>query len=102
MTRIFLIAILGLGLLATACGKPGPDVPVDEGKANLTLNCESIIVSSDAATKQYVDSMALSVQDKINSIEIPSKTSELENDSNYIAAKIDEHYVSTLNIQHIS
>ena len=47
MTRIFLIAILGL--LATACGKPGPDVPVDEGKANLTLNCESIIVSSDAA-----------------------------------------------------
>jgi hypothetical protein len=65
-------------------------------------NVAEPIVSSDAATKQYVDSMALSVQDKINSIEIPSKTSELENDSNYIAAKIDEHYVSTLNIQHIS
>ena len=47
MTRIFLFAILGL--FATACGKPVPDVPVDEGKANLTLSCESISVSSDAA-----------------------------------------------------
>jgi hypothetical protein len=65
-------------------------------------NIAEPIVSSDAATKHYVDSATLSIQSKIDDIEIPSKTSELENDSNYIVAKIDEHLVSALNIQHIS
>jgi hypothetical protein len=59
-------------------------------------------LSNDAATKNYVDAAVLSVKTEINDIEIPSKTSELENDSGYIVANIDEQSVSALNIVHIS
>ena len=37
--------------MATGCGKPEPDGSSDTGKVNLTLSCESIVVSSSAVEK---------------------------------------------------
>ena len=37
--------------MAAACGKPEPDGSSDTGKVNLTLSCESIVVSSSAVEK---------------------------------------------------
>ena len=47
MARLFISLIISL--LAAGCGKPGPDVPSDEAKVNLTFSCESIDVSFEAA-----------------------------------------------------
>ena len=37
--------------MVTGCGKPEPDGSSDTGKVNLTLSCESIVVSSSAVEK---------------------------------------------------
>ena len=65
-------------------------------------NVATPISASDASNKEYVDNLGAELIEKIDGIEMPSKISELENDTKFTKVSIDGENTEDFNVKHVS